>query len=95
MSSPGIKNIPLHISGNQNYKSRRLIPEEGRRPSSPNVGMGCGGRFGVRRGFTPDENVKAYGEVVWSWRRDAGVKLAGSIPPATVAKEPLTGESTK
>ena len=23
---------------------------------------------------------KAYGEVVWSWRRDAGVKSAGSYP---------------
>ena len=31
--------------------------------------------------------AEAYGEVVWSWRRDAGAKLAGSIPPATVAKE--------
>jgi hypothetical protein len=26
--------------------------------------------------FAPDENAKAYGEVVWSWRRDAGAKLA-------------------
>src|SRR5437899_8378368 len=32
--------------------------------------------------------AKAYGEVVWSWRRDAGAKLAGSVPPATVAKKP-------
>ena len=38
--------------------------------------------------FAPDENAKAYGEVVWSWRRDAGAKLAGSIPPATVANKP-------
>jgi hypothetical protein len=29
--------------------------------------------------FAPDENVEAYGEVVWSWRRDAGVKLAISF----------------
>jgi len=36
---------------------------------------------------SPDENAAAYGEVVWSWRRDPGVKLAGSVPPATVAKE--------
>ena len=28
--------------------------------------------------LTPDENAKAYGEVVWSWRRDAGVKLLRS-----------------
>jgi hypothetical protein len=50
MSSPKRKNIPLHISVNQNYNHRRLIPEEGRWPSSPNVGMGCGGR-GRRRAF--------------------------------------------
>src|SRR5215471_15863132 len=36
---------------------------------------------------SPDENAAAYGEVVWSWRRDPGVKLAGSFPRATVAKQ--------
>ena len=30
----------------------------------------------------------AYDQVVWSWRPDAGVKLAGGVPPATVAKKP-------
>jgi hypothetical protein len=30
----------------------------------------------------------ADGEVVWSWRLDAGVKLAGSVPPMTVARKP-------
>jgi len=44
--------------------------------------------------FAPDETLSAYGEVVWSWRRDAGVKSAGSIPPMTVTTSPLTGEST-
>jgi len=29
----------------------------------------------------------AYGEVVWSWRRDPGVKLFGKAQMATVAKE--------
>jgi hypothetical protein len=38
--------------------------------------------------------AEADGEIVWSWRRDAGVKSAEVIPPATVAKEPFTGEST-
>ena len=54
-------------------------------------------RWTLRRqaGFLPDENAAAYGEVVWSWRRGAGAKLAGGVPPATVAKEPFTGESTK
>ena len=31
--------------GKSEIELRRLIPEEGRRPSSLNVGMGCGGRF--------------------------------------------------
>jgi hypothetical protein len=33
---------------------------------------------GVGRFFAPDEALSAYGEVVWSWRRDAGVKLLRS-----------------
>jgi hypothetical protein len=36
--------------------------------------------------------AEADGEIVWSWRRDAGVKSAEVIPQATVAKEPFTGE---
>jgi hypothetical protein len=32
--------------------------------------------------------AKADGEVVWSWRPDAGVKFRGTIREATVAKEP-------
>ena len=28
----------------------------------------------------------AYGEVVWSWRRDRGVYFAGGIPQTTVTK---------
>jgi hypothetical protein len=31
----------------------------------------------------------ADGEGVWSWHPDAGVKFAGVIPQATVAKEPV------
>ncbi|MEH2531580.1 hypothetical protein V1277_002041 [Bradyrhizobium sp. AZCC 1588] len=38
---------------------------------------------------------EAYGEVVWFWRRGAGVKSAGIIPSATEAKEPFSGKSTK
>src|SRR5256885_16161380 len=41
------------------------------------------------RFFVPDENARAYGEVVWSWRRDAGAKSAGSVPLATVTTSPL------
>ena len=35
----------------------------------------------------------AYGEVVWFWRPDAGVKLAEDILLMTVATKPVTGES--
>jgi len=45
----------------------------------------------VRETFAPE----AYGEVVWFGRRGAGVKLAGSVSPATEAKEPFSGKSTK
>src|SRR6266550_4968070 len=41
------------------------------------------------RVIAPDENAEAYGEVVWSWRRDAGAKSAASMLPATVTTSPL------
>ena len=31
---------------------------------------------GASGAFAPDENAKAYDEVVWSWRRDPGATLA-------------------
>jgi hypothetical protein len=57
--------------------------------------MGCGGRGRRQALFALDETPFAYGEVVWSWRRDAGGKSAGAILPVTVTTSPLTGESTK
>ena len=69
-----MKNIPLVKFGKSEVQQRHLIPEEGRWPSPPNVGMGCGGRGRRQAFFAPDEALSAYGEVVWSWRRDAGVK---------------------
>ena len=44
--------------------------------------------------YNSDENAAAYGEVVWSWRRDRGVKLADDIPLATVARNAAHREST-
>src|SRR5438552_14092036 len=79
MSSPTIKNISLHNSGNQNYNCARLAPTRGAYHDRHDTwGAGCDGRFGVRRFLTPDENAKAYGEVVWSWRRHAGAKFLRS-----------------
>jgi hypothetical protein len=42
-------------------------------------------------------SVVADGEAVWSWRLDAGVKLATMLRIAlmTVARKPITGESTE
>ena len=39
--------------------------------------------------------LDAYGEVVWSWRPDAGVKFLGGerFSGATVATKPVTEES--
>jgi hypothetical protein len=36
---------------------------------------------------SPDESAAAYGEVVWSWRRDPGATSAGAFPPATGARK--------
>ena len=38
--------------------------------------------------IAPTNDADADGEVVWSWRSDAGAKVAGAIPRTTVAKEP-------
>jgi hypothetical protein len=100
MSSPQNKNISLPISANQNYNHCRLIPEEGRWPSSPDVGVGCGGRGWRRRVFAPDEALSAYGEVVWSWRRDAGAKPVeqsagdGDIKPVHRGERAISRKAT-
>jgi len=46
-----------------------------------------GWRWAVAASGDPslDETSAAAGEIVWSWRRDRGVKLADDIPPMTVA----------
>ena len=53
--------------------------------SSRYVGPGCDGRCGVRRFVRRTKTLAAYGEVVWSWRRDRGVKLRGKSHAVTVA----------
>jgi hypothetical protein len=45
--------------------------------------------------FPPDENAIAYGEVVWSWRRDPGATLARNFPAGNGGKKGrFPGEST-
>ena len=43
----------------------------------------------VDAGGVLDEALFGYGEVVWSWRRDAGVKFVSKSSRATVAKKPV------
>ncbi len=52
------------------------------------------GRIAVDAEVPTTNGTNAYGEVVWSRRLGAGVKSVGQVPPATVARKPITGEST-
>ena len=45
--------------------------------------------------FPPDENAAADGEVVWSWRRDPGVKSMEQYIGDGDKNGRFTGESTK
>src|SRR2546426_12248916 len=77
-SSPGIKNISLHNSVNQNYNLACLAPTRGAYHDRHDTwGAGCGGRFGVRhdrsrRTKTPRGTAKSCGPdaamLVLSWR---------------------------
>jgi len=75
---------------NQPHNSVRLTADEGRWPSS----RACGEMRWTRE-LRLTCVAQAYGEVVWSWRRGAGVKLREVFRVATVARKPFTGESTK
>jgi hypothetical protein len=67
--------------------SRRL--EEGRFAIVTNVGSGMRWTQWCRSArVAPTNDAKAYGEVVWSWRPDAGAKLCGMIHKATGARKP-------
>ena len=70
-------------SGKSDALIRTSFPTEGRcATSSTRDGM----RWTRQRAQT--KRAKADGEIVWSWRPDAGVKLAGDDLQATVAKKP-------
>ena len=57
--------------------------QEGRLATVTNAG-----RDAVDADVLWTNSTKADGEVVWSWRLDAGVKSAGSVPLATVTTKP-------
>jgi hypothetical protein len=78
-----------HVGQITGISSRIPAHTRGVSRSSRCVGLGRRWTLWRQAFFAPDENAEAYGEVVWSWRRDAGAKLAGSIPPMTVTTSPL------
>src|SRR5216683_2945020 len=53
--------------------------------SSRTLGMGCDGRTSPSAMIARTNGGCADGEVVWSWRSDAGAKLVETIPLMTVA----------
>jgi hypothetical protein len=82
----GTKIFRLTCRANHWFNFACLTADEGRLAIVTNVAVRCGGRESSRQTNVAD----ADGEVVWSWRPDAGVKLAMMlrITPMTVAKEP-------
>jgi len=84
----GIRKIiicALDNSANQNYIVCTPGPHEGRFAIVTERWPGL--QWALRRqvwSSMPDETQAAYGEVVWSWRRDRGVYFAGGIPQTTV-----------
>jgi hypothetical protein len=91
LSSPFAKNIPLNLSGKSALPTRPSHPMRGALRNVTNARWDAVDADSLRR----RTQAVADGEVVWSWRPDAGAKLRGSIRAATVAREPVTGESTK
>src|SRR5437667_8924150 len=81
--APFAKIFLFQPEANQFTDSRRPVPKEGRCATSSTRG-------GMRwtRAVRLTKRAAADGEVVWFWRPDAGVKLAGAIPPMTVANKP-------
>ena len=88
VSSPISKNISVLQHHKSPYIPPRPVPPKGRCATSSTRG-GMRWTLTVLLTRAPD----ADGEVVWSWRLDAGVKSAEAIPPATETNQPdLRGE---
>jgi hypothetical protein len=85
LSSPFCKNISVFQKGKSGLQARCPVPARGafRDRHERWVGDAMDAEGVARRAA-----ASADGEVVWSWRPDAGVKSAGFFLSATVAKEP-------
>src|SRR2546430_4714789 len=91
VSSPKIKNISLHISGNQNYNCARLVPTRGAYHDRHDTwGAGCGGRFGVRHDFfAPDETPGRTAKSCGPGAATLALSCAGISRAVTVTTSPL------
>jgi hypothetical protein len=83
------KPMALRSNPNQLYVSAVPPPLEGRFAIISDVGGGM--RW--TQALLLTRALAADGEVVWSWRLDAGVKSAEAIPPTTETIKPISGES--
>jgi hypothetical protein len=91
LSSPPAKNIPLSPSGKSALPTRPSHPMRGALRDVTNARWDA-----VDAEACEDERkMIADGEVVWSWRPDAGAKFAGGFPPATVATSRSPGARSK
>jgi hypothetical protein len=72
---------------NRNYLVVHPVPSEGRFAIVTARWRGLRWTLVASGDLSPDETLAAYGEIVWSWRRDPGVKLAGILPLATGARK--------
>src|SRR5690349_18688197 len=73
-SSPAVQNISLYRNSDLRYEVPSPCRHEGRFAVVTKRGAGCDGRLRRQACFGgPDETFAAYGEIVWSWRRDRGV----------------------
>ena len=87
---------PANISISENQKVcivAAVPPRQEGRMHRHERGAGCGGRFGDARRAA----LEADGEVVWSWRPDAGAKFSWDAIPRRRRgqKSPVPGESAK
>ena len=87
-----IENISVFQNQNRGYILTHPVPARGAYHDRHDRGAGRGGRWQCRQA----NGMRAYGEVVWSRRRGAGVNAPGGncFQGATEAKEPFSGEST-
>ena len=69
-------------------------PAEGRCSRHDTLGRDAMDAASVRRARSPDETLAAYGEIVWSWRRDPGATSAVSPAGNGGKKGRFPGEST-